>query len=327
MKVDRRTVLKLPILGAAVPAVIERGVAASVTQPSKLPGALHFGVMGDSGSGTSDQMAVADRIHARQRGEDPWSFLVALGDNVYENGEPEYFDSKFVEVYRELLEANIPVRSTLGNHDVRWRDGRDQLQEEAFGYIDGKDQYEFAAGPTTSEGKQLARFICLNSNRWLDAVDSGRAATERLQDELKEQLRDSDRYHWNIVYQHHPIYAHVKKTFGIKRGHGSSDELQFGLEPLLKDHGVDLVMAGHDHFYQKIRPVDGIHHLVSGGAGKLRGGIKNSKEVEHSALEYHFMDMGLDEDALHYQAIGADGLLIHSGRIDKRGSRKNAQAA
>ena len=323
---DRRTILKLPLLGAAVPAAIERGLAAPAVQPVRLPGLLRFGVMGDSGSGDAEQFAVAARMRA-WHADHPWEHVLALGDNVYENGEPEYFDSKFVDVYSELLEDNVPIRSTLGNHDVRWRDGRDQVREEAFGFLDRSDQYEFEAGPEAADGKRLARFICLNSNRWLDAADDGGTALLRLQDQLREQLRESDRYRWNIVYLHHPLHSYVKKTFGIKRGHGSSPELQEGLEPLLKDHGVDLVMAGHDHFYQKIKPVDGVHHLISGAAGKLRGGLKRSDKVEYGALENHFMDMSLDEDALRYQAIGSDGSMIHRGRIDKRGRAATGLAA
>lgn len=322
---DRRTVLKLPLLGAAVPAAVERGLATPLMKPAPLPGLLRFGVMGDGGSGNEDQMAVARKMrewHAENR----WQHVVALGDNVYENGEPEYFDSKFVDVYRELLDDGVEIRSTLGNHDVRWRDGRDQVREEAFGFVDRQDQYEFAAGPELADGKRLARFICLNSNRWLDAADDGGTELLRLQDEVREQLREVDRYRWNIVYLHHPIHSHVKRSFGIKRGHGSSKELQTGLEPLLMEHGVDLVMAGHDHFYQKIKPVGGVHHLISGAAGKLRGGLKKGGAVEHGALELHFMDMSLDEDALRYQAIGADGSMIHRGRIDKRAAKRRKAA-
>lgn len=327
MNLNRRTILKLPLLGAAASAVIEQGVSASLAKPKKLPGLLQFGVMGDSGSGNADQMRVAARMHERHA-ESPWKFVVALGDNVYEDGEAKYFESKFIDVYHDLLSANVPIRSTLGNHDVRYRGGREQVLEEGFGYIDQQDQYEFAAGPKTADGKDLARFICLNSNRWIEAVDAGGRELAMIQDELREQLRRVDRYRWNIVYLHHPIHSHVKSTFGISRGHGATEQLQHGLERLLSEHGVDLVMTGHDHFYQKIKPVQGVHHLISGAAGKLRGGVKTKhKAIEHGAREFHFMDMSLDEDALHYQAIGDDGSLVHAGRIDKPDAAKRSAAA
>jgi hypothetical protein len=213
MRLDRRDFLKLPLAAAAAPMLLQPGIAAAKESriPKKdLPGSLRFCVMGDSGSGDASQMRIAEQMKNWHSQVD-WKHVVMLGDNVYENGEPEYFDSKYVDIYRPMFDTGLKFHGTLGNHDVRHRDGRDMLAEEAFGFIDGQDEYEFAAGPQTEDGKQLARFICLNSNRWLNAIESGsKAEIARLVDQLRERLRASDKYGWNILYLHHPMHSHVK---------------------------------------------------------------------------------------------------------------------
>jgi len=336
MIVQRRTILKLPLLAAGLPTVLERSLATAggqLTPKPDLPALLRFGVIGDSGSGKPAQLRVADRMKDlhRSRSGDPWRFVLAMGDNIYEKGESKYFGSRFIDVYRELLEGGVPFRSTLGNHDIRYRDGREQLQEEAFGYLGGQDEYEFGAGPKLADGTQLARFLCLNSNRWVDAIEGRETKiVAGLVDRLRERMKESDRYRWNIIYFHHPIYSYVKKGFIFPKGHGSNPHLQRVLEPEIVEH-VDLVLAGHEHFYQKVRPEKGVHHIISGAAGKQRKGVRmDHPNVESASLDFHFMDLGLNEDALHFQAINDSGQLIHSGEIpNRRSSRKveNRQAA
>ena len=286
---------------------------------------LRFGVMGDGGSGADPQMRIAEQMRTWRR-ESPWKFAISLGDNVYENGETEFFDSKFLDVYEDLLADRVPIRSTLGNHDVRNRDGREMVAVEGFGFLDKQDEYEFEAGPVLADGSRLARFICLNSNRWIEAVEANdTVALDKLRGSLRERLSRADRYRWNIAFFHHPIHSHVKKYFfGLEKGHGSSDELQHVLEPELRET-VDLVLTGHDHFFQQVKPVFGVHHIVSGGAGKMRkGSDRGHGKVAYGADEYHFMDMALNENELYYQAIDDEGRLVHAATLPRRGWKKRA---
>jgi hypothetical protein len=284
-------------------------------------GLLRLGVIGDSGSGAPAQLRVASQLAAWNR-LNPLKFVLMLGDNVYEKGEAKYFDSKFIDVYRSLFDAGVGFHATLGNHDLRYQDGREQLQHEAFGYIDGQDEYELPAGPLLDNGKQLARFICLNSNRWVAAVqDNDARALESLRTALRERLARADQYHWNVVYFHHAMHSFIKGgLFKALHGHGSTKELQIALQPELRGL-ADLVLNGHDHFYQKIKPVEGVHYIVSGAAGKLRKGVSRTHDqVEHGAGDYHFVDLNISAEWLRYQAIDDNGGLIHSGEIRKAGA-------
>ncbi len=328
MDLDRRTILKAPLLGGAAAGVLARSLEAAGRDQKPRAGAgarMRFGVMGDGGSGAKAQMRVAARMRAWRR-EHPWELALSLGDNVYENGETEYFDSKFLDVYADMLADGVRIRSTLGNHDVRNRDGREMVAVDGFGFVDKQDEYEIEAGPTLADGSRLARFICLNSNRWIEAVEKrDRAALERLKAALRERLDRADRYRWNFAFFHHPIHSHVKKFFfGIDKGHGSSEELQHALEPELRDR-VEVVFTGHDHFFQQVKPVYGIHHIVSGGAGKLRkGSHRGHQRVAFAADEYHFLDVSLSESELRYQAIDDEGKLFRTVTLPKRGWKRSA---
>ena len=67
------------------------------------------------------------------------------------------------------------------------------------------------------------------------------------------------------MFFHHPLYS-------SGASHGSDTALRDQLEPLFIKYGVDAVFAGHEHFYERIKPQKGIYYFVSGGAAKLRKG-------------------------------------------------------
>ena len=192
-----------------------------------------------------------------------------------------------------------------------------QVQDDAFGYVGHEDEYWFSAGPRIG-AKQLARFICLNSEAW---KDKDRLSEREAQ--LDEWLSKSSGYHWNFVFFHHPIYsfAHRKYPLGRLRrrwGHGSDKKLRKRWEQKFIDGGIDIVLSGHDHFYQKIEPQGGIDYFVSGGAGKIRKGIKNDHpEVKFGREAYHFLHFVVSKEEVRYAAVDDGGDIFHEGRITK----------
>jgi len=275
---------------------------------------LKFAVIGDSGTGGNHQEMIAAQMLAFHRNHS-WKFILMLGDNVYEDGDPKHFDKKFKDIYKKL---NVPFHATLGNHDRRTARGRLQVEDDAFGYVGKQDEYEFYEGPQIG-GKRLARFLCLNSGAWKEQED-----LSRREKSLDKRLSKSPDYHWNFVYFHHPIYsfAHSKSPLGLligRWGHGSSRKLRKVWEQRFIDGGIDIVLSGHDHFYQKIRKQKGgIHYFVSGGAGKIRKGIrKNHPEVEFGKVTYHFLHFEVSEREVRFAAVDEDGNTFHQGCIRK----------
>jgi len=282
-----------------------------------------FAVIGDSGTGGSHQKLIAGQMLAFHQNHS-WKFILMLGDNIYEGGDPKDFDKKFKNIYEKL---NVPFHATLGNHDRRTARGQSQVEDDAFGYVGKQDEYEFHEGPQIG-GKRLARFICLNSGAWKEKED-----LSRREKSLDKWLSKSPDYHWNFVFFHHPIYSFVYSNSRLgwligRWGHGSNMKLRKIWEQSFIDGGIDIVLSGHDHFYQKIRKQKGgIHYFVSGGAGKIRKGIKkNHPEVEFGKVTYHFLHFEVSEKEVRFAAVDEDGNIFHRGCIRKDEKECSAQS-
>lgn len=104
-------------------------------------------------------------------------------------------------------------------------------------------------------------FVGFDSND----VSSVQAQLPWLEADLKAAQADKD-IEWTIVMAHHPAYS--------SSTHGSTDYLRKYLVPLCDKYGVDLVFSGHDHDYERTKPLkgekvvaaaDGIYYVVAGG--------------------------------------------------------------
>ena len=249
---------------------------------------VHFAVIGDSGTGGSDQRAVAARLSAMHK-TFPFDIVLMLGDNLYGNESKRDYVAKFEVPYKALLDAKVKFYASLGNHD----DGT-QVMYEPFN-MGGKKYYTFKP-----QGASV-RFFALDSNY----MDKEQLAW--LEKELAASGSD-----WKIMFFHHPLYSSGK--------HGSTEPLREQLEPLFVKHGVDVVFAGHDHFYERIKPQKGIYHFVSGGAAKLRAGDIEKTGLTAKGFDrgYHFMLVEVTPKVLYFQAISDTGATVDSGELPRR---------
>ena len=262
--------------------------AQCLAQPGAAQPPLRFGVIGDSGTGGSGQRRVAGQMAKANEGKH-WEFVLMLGDNIYETGKPSDFDRKFKRIYRPLMEA----------------------------------------GPI-ADGRRLARFLTINSEAWIDSIEQGNEGDLKYRmDRFKAWLDNAADYRWNILFLHHPLYSYTQQPLlgFISRGHGPEDELREVLEPSLIGK-VDIVLAGHEHFFQKMLPQKGVHYIVSGGGGKVRkGAVRDHDQVEFAQSTLHFLDVSLDSNAFRYRAIDSRGAEVYAGEILKPaqpGEKKSA---
>jgi hypothetical protein len=92
------------------------------------------------------------------------------------------------------------------------------------------------------------------------------------------------------------------------------------LEPILRRHAVDLVLAGHDHHYERTHPIDGITYVVSGGGCKTtRVGSSTFTAVADSTL--NFLHVVVRGDRLTAAAIRPDGDLVDRFELRAREGR------
>ena len=86
-------------------------------------------------------------------------------------------------------------------------------------------------------------------------------------------------------------------------------------------YGVNLVLAGHDHVYERVKPQQGIYHFVSGAGGSLRRGNLRSSPITAVGFDadYHFVLMEIDGADLHFQAVSRTGATVDSGVLHRGG--------
>ncbi len=236
---------------------------------------------GDAGTGDEFAFRTAaamDRLEADRE----FDALLLLGDNVYPSGDPADVDAKVFAPFGPVLDGPTELVAALGNHDVETGEGEPLLA--ALGLP--RRWYVRRYGPV--------RVI---------VVDSTRAAAREQLDWLDRQLRKETDATWTVVVQHHPPFS-----AGYHGSHPESREL---LVPLYEAGGVDLVLSGHDHDYQRTYPQDGVTYVVSGGAATLRPTGRAEFTVT-AASTHHFVELAAYPDRLDVRAIGADGRVIDS---------------
>jgi Calcineurin-like phosphoesterase len=277
-----------PLAPAAYQAPVPQA-APAVALPN-LPDSLKFAVLGDFGSGKLPQRQLAAQmaaLHARF----PFELVITVGDNIYGGERPQDMRSKFEEPYKALLDAGVKFYASLGNHDDRI-----QSRYKLFN-MDGNTYYTFKAP------KQDVRFFALES----DYPEPKQIAW--LEKELASSGED-----WKIPYFHHPLYSSGRK-------HGSHIELRRTLEPLFVEANVTVVFAGHDHFYERVKPQQGIVHFVAGSGGQLRrGGIDRRTGLTAVGFDTDqvYMAVEIQDDKLYFNAISRQGRIIDSGVIERR---------
>lgn len=267
--------------------------ASSAAAPVKLAlplkdGSVKFAAIGDTGTGGKGQQQVADMM-VRYWQAFPYEFVLMMGDNMYGGESPKDFEEKFSDVYKPLLDAKVKFYAALGNHDLAL-----QAHYEKFN-MNGKEYYRFKKGNVS--------FYALNST-YMD---------KKQINWLQEQLA-LDTSEWKVCFFHHSPYSSAKS-------HGSDDGLRKIVEPIFVQHGVNMVITGHDHVYERVKPQQGIYYFVSGAGGKLRkGDIKKASPLTDKAydLDLHFMLFEVVDDQMYFQAISRTGETIDTGVLARQ---------
>jgi hypothetical protein len=286
---------------AAVALIAVLCAAASLAaQDLKLPnkeGTVKFVLIGDTGTGSRAQSEVGAQMEALRK-KFPFTFVLMAGDNMYGSQRARDFVTKFEKPYEALLAAGVKFFAAIGNHDEPL-----QINYKLFN-MGGERFYAFRAdgtdvGPSVGKG---VRFYALDSN-YMD-----KAQLDWLEKQLAAGGDD-----WKICYFHHPIYSSARK-------HGSALDLRKVLEPLFIQYKVDVVMAGHEHVYERVKPQQGVHYFVSGAGGTLRkGDLRRPSQYTEVGFDqdYHFVLFEIDGGEMHFQAVSRTGATVDSGKFKK----------
>jgi len=238
-------------------------------------GGIRVAVVGDPGTGSSDEYAVTRMMAAQHRAR-PYDALVLLGDLIYPDGELHMLEQTVVEPFAPLLGHHVELLPALGNHD--YENGQSSQIMQRLGRESG--WYAEEVGSTL--------FVVLDSNQ-VDDPEQTRWLRQTL-------VTSAPR--WTIAAMHHPAYS-----AGVNGSHlGVRQEWS----QLFSMYGVDLVLAGHDHDYQRSEVIDGVVYVVSGAGAKTRP-TGREEFTAFSASTLHYLDLQITDDQIFGQAIDTGG--------------------
>ena len=263
--------------------------------------------IGDSGTASSDARAVRDAFKVFTQGR-PADLWLMLGDNAYGTGTQAEYQAAVFDTYPEILRS-IPLWPALGNHDIGspyFDNFTLPTAAEAGGVASGTENYysfDFAN----------IHFVCLDSDR------SDRSTSGAMLSWLRNDLGATTQQ-WIVAYWHHAPYTRGSHD---SDGEGALIEMRGNVVPILEAHGVDLVLCGHSHVYERSFLLDG-HYDVSatltpdmildGGSGRESGtGAYRKAGGAHAGTVYAVcgcsgrVDSGpLDHPAMHV-SLGTSG--------------------
>jgi 3',5'-cyclic AMP phosphodiesterase CpdA len=246
---------------------------------------LHVAVAGDIGDSGSRLDATAAAI-ATVGSTTPYDVLLLLGDNVYPSGDPAKLADTVFTPFAAVLDEGADLLAILGNHDVR--DGNGAPQMEALGMPGRWWSTTYLDGDVLIVGLDSTMVDDPEQRAWLD-----------------DTLGVTDAS-WKIIAVHHPPYS-----AGYQ---GSNLDVRTTFGPLFAEHGVQLVLSGHDHDYQRSELIDGVTYVVTGGAS----GTRRTGEDDFTAVSFswhHFVDIGIFADRLVLRAVNQDGRVADEATI------------
>ena len=275
------------------------------TAPTPGTGSASFVIVGDSGTGSSQQKALAALMK-----RETFDVMLHAGDVVYGNtggtGDASHktYQSWFFDIYRDLVRAK-PVFPSMGNHDSRASNNWGKAYLELFVLPDhagtgphadhGERYYSFDYGPV--------HFVALDTELAFTAGSRRAAQLAWLEDDLSATTQP-----WKVAFLHRAPYSSGTE-------HGSNLDVRQAFGPVFERHGVQFVLSGHDHDYERLVPWrtstslsnQAVVHFVSGGGGAPLYSVGRSQWTATSRSAHHFLKGYFSGCVAHFKAVDAAG--------------------
>ncbi len=213
--------------------------------------------LGDSGTANADAAAVRDAYRTFAQGQDT-DLVLMLGDNAYLTGTDSEYQAAVFDMYQATLQQSV-LWPTLGNHDNAWATSHQGTYFDAFSLPTQAECGGLASGTEAyyAFDHGNVHFICLDSMS-SDRGDLGSMATW-LRADLANAQAD-----WIIAFWHHPPYTDgTRDSDNPLDSEGRMTDMRQIFLPILESGGVDLVLTGHSHVYERSYLLDGHYGLSS----------------------------------------------------------------
>jgi len=296
--------------------VVSDGVRTGRSMISTLPtaptnGVTRFSVLGDSGNGGLAQYAVAASL--RTWNPDP---VLHMGDVIYPAFSNSLADIRCLSVYQRQM-ASTPYYFTFGNHDLYSNDDAPYLNSFAlptnsasgtshyYSFDHGDVHFVSVFLPTLTPFSQQATY----------GLSDGSAQYNWLTNDLATTSR-----RWKALFFHAPMNTSSAHRYDDLNGNGTYDRFEIStiLDPVCERYGVQLVVNGHDHNYERFRPKGGLTRIVSGGGGyALYGMVERDPESVWFQSMHHHLRVTVEGDWMKTEAVATDGTVIDSTTIPR----------
>jgi acid phosphatase type 7 len=228
-----------------------------------------FAVFGDCGVGSTQQAEIAYQVFQQKP-----QFVLVTGDNVYSSGLESEYRKRFFPQYTAAKanpERGAPIMQTIpfymlvGNHDIygadldKYPDGLAYFYYndlplngpitnalKATGIEERVKKFKANSSPRFPRMSNFSfdygnvHIACIDANSYANPLDP--ALVQWLSDDIKRSRAD-----WKIVAYHHP-------GFNSSKAHYDYQQMRL-LAPVLEQLGVDMVLTGHVHNYQRTMPL------------------------------------------------------------------------
>ena len=272
--------------------------------------AIRFGVFGDFGCGCPAQYQSIGVLNDSQP-----DLVLTTGDNVYYSGNAREVRQNYFVPMASLID-HVPVYPSLGNHDVITGNGSPFLDSLYLPVNDADGSERFY-----SFDRGNCHFISLEVTDRVGDLSPGSRQYQWLVRDLERTAAT-----WVICYFHHPLYS--------DSSHGDGPLLQVHLAPLFDEYGVDVVLSGHDHTYQRTYPMrgglvlddqmepnytdpQGTIYVVTGGGGATLYGLRPSQRLAAGESRRHVVIFDVVGNELNLSAVDHNGSVFDRMKITK----------
>ncbi len=261
--------------------------------------AFRFVAWGDSRTDNTTRGLVRAAVEARQP-----AFTVDTGDLVDSGGTQSLWDQYFATL--QSLAATAPLMPTVGNHEAN-----------ASQYF---TQFALPKHPTASGYNDEAYYSFNYANVHFVALTTestvGGAQLSWLKDDLAAAKANSA-IRFIVVYAHQPPFS--------SGSHGSNSSVRSTWGPVFEQYGVDITFWGHDHDYERTKPLlggapvtsGGVTYVVTGGAGAPLYNVASNPWTAFSKSDYHFVEVNVSANELRMEAKDLGGATFDSFTITK----------
>lgn len=276
-------------------AILQSG-AQNYFRTSPVPGTeapYRFWIIGDEGNASTNQTNCKNQYNT-YTGSTETNGWLTLGDNAYTQGTDAQFNTEFFQIYQTDIMKNAVLWPVPGNHD--YNNGASTATTVPY--------YSYFSTPTNAEAGGMASgnpayYSYDYGNIHFLALDSyGTVGGKKMYDTtgtqclwIKSDLAATNK-RWKVAYWHHPPY-----TMGSHNSDTESDLVKVHTDfiRVLERLGVDLILCGHSHDYERTRLINGHYgneasfsaasHNISTSSGLYDGSSNSCPYMKDSVIQ------------------------------------------